>query len=390
MSRVFALARGLFVLTALYSAALHAQFEGSVKVVPKEPSKTTSTLPLDPSRQERDSAESKKNAQEAQMRLEAAEKKRAALNAQQQRERAAADLKARLEREFPPGRHFKDCEDCPVLVVIPAGSFDMGSPAGEKGRTKDEGPIHRVTIAQRIAMGHVEVTVGQWKAFTRATGYVSYAERNAHGAKGCYAWDVDLGKDAYVQGRQWSKPGYAQTDEHPVVCVSFVDVGAYLKWLSDRTGKVYRLPSDAEWEYAARAGSQSSRPWGEAPDQACRFANVADRSKEPKDLFFLTDKHDCDDGHFYPAPVGSYLPNGFGLQDMIGNVWEWVEDCWNESYGGAPADGSAWKTGECGRRVVRGGSWGSVPDSARSAKRIWDGTGYRSDFLGFRVARTLF
>ncbi|MCK6394558.1 bifunctional serine/threonine-protein kinase/formylglycine-generating enzyme family protein [Zoogloea sp.] len=304
--------------------------------------------------------------------------------------RAAADLKARLELEFPPGRHFKECEDCPVLVVIPSGSFDMGSPAGEKGRQKDEGPIHRVTIAQRFAMGNVEVTVGQWRAFVRATGYVSDAERNAHGGKGCISWDVSRGKDAYVQGRQWGKPSYAQSDEHPVVCVSFDDVGAYLKWLSDRTGKAYRLPSEAEWEYAVRAGSQSSRPWGEARDDACRFANVSDRSKEPKDLFFFSDKHDCDDGHFYPAPVGSYLPNGFGLQDMIGNVWEWVEDCWNESFGGAPADGSAWRTGDCGRRVLRGGAWGSGPDVARSANRNGDFSGYRFDVIGFRVARTLF
>jgi len=285
----------------------------------------------------------------------------------------------------PPGTVFRDCPACPEMVVIRAGEFSMGSPASEEGRGKDEGPQHQVRIGKAFALGRKELTVGEFGRFVQASGYRTSAEKDA--GKGCYAWDKGDGKWDWRAGRKWSEPGYAQGEQQPVACVSWDDARAYVQWLAKETGQGYRLPSEAEWEYAARAGGKTARPWGENPKDACSHANVADNttyegtSWEPK--------HDCSDGYWFPAPVASYQANRFGLYDMLGNVWEWVQDCYQDSYTGAPADGSAREGGKCEVRVLRGGSWNDDPRIARSANRSGGAPAFRSFDSGFRLARTL-
>jgi formylglycine-generating enzyme required for sulfatase activity len=180
-----------------------------------------------------------------------------------------------------------------------------------------------------------------------------------------------------------------------VIDVNHDQAVGYLNWLAKKTGKKYRLLSEAEWEYVARAGSNEAYYWGNAPDLACQFANVANartKAKYNNQFHGLYDKYppfDCEDGYTETAPKGSFEPNAFGLYDMLGNVWEWVEDCYNQTYDGAPADGSAWATGDCSRRVARGGGWGSRPPMVRSAYRLRYEPSDRFNFLGLRVARTL-
>lgn len=171
------------------------------------------------------------------------------------------------------------------------------------------------------------------------------------------------------------------------MCVDWNAEQAFVQWLSKRSGQSYRLPSEAEWEYAARAGSRGLRHWGNGETEACRYANVADRTA--KRIYRAWSIFDCDDGYVNTAPVRRYSANSFGLHDMLGNVWEWTEDCWNSSYQGAPSSGVAWTTGDCSRRVVRGGSWGHTPAIARSAGRFNADPMLRSIDQGFRVARTL-
>ena len=269
--------------------------------------------------------------------------------------------------------------------MIPPGEFTMGSPEGEAGREKDEGPQHRVKIGKAFALGQTEVTVGEFRRFVGASGHRTSAEQDA--GRGCFAWDKSDKKWDWRAGRNWREPGYAQGERHPVACVSWEDARAYVQWLGQQTGKGYRLPSEAEWEYVARAGSTSARPWGEDPKGACAYANVADTttyegiSWEPK--------HECSDGHWFAAPVATYKANAFGLYDMMGNMWEWVQDCYHDSYAGAPTEGSAWEAGKCEARVLRGGSWNDRPQVVRSAIRNRVSPSNRLDYLGFRVSRTL-
>ena len=169
--------------------------------------------------------------------------------------------------------------------------------------------------------------------------------------------------------------------------MSWEDAQAYVGWLSRESGAEYRLLSEAEWEYAARGGTETARYWGEGETEQCRHANGADAAAKQK--YHRWTVVECDDGHVHTAPVGSYTRNGFGLSDVLGNVGEWVEDCWNDSYAGAPADGTAWKQGNCYYRVLRGGSWINDPRNRRSANRHWSTTGDRGSNVGFRVARSL-
>jgi len=311
----------------------------------------------------------------------------------QAEERARAQAAA-VVREAPraaprPGTVFQDCPDCPRMVVIPAGAFTMGSPASEAGRGMDEGPQRQVSIAQPFALGRNEVTVAEFRRFAEETGYRTDAERDAR-AQGCSGF---IYTDPLAAGlaspalTSWRSPGLAQAESHPVLCVSWNDARAYAQWLSKKTGKRYRLPTEAEWEYAARAGGPAARYWGDDPLQACRFANVADRSRFQ--AWGFGQKHECTDGHYFTAPAGGYAPNRFGLHDMLGNVWEWTEDCWNAGYAGAPADGTAWLAGDCAQRVCRGGSWSTVPRFARSAARHKDTAGHRDNLTGFRLARAV-
>ena len=276
------------------------------------------------------------------------------------------------------GDRFRDCPECPEMVVLPAGSYRMGSPSYEQGRHDDEGPVHEVVIAAPFAIGVYEVTVAEFRRFVDETGY----------SAGSSCWTYEDGEVKDRADRGWRNPGFGQSGRHPVACVSWNDAQAYATWLSQETGEEYRLPSESEWEYAARAGTATARPWEEGESGQCRHANGADASAKDR-YSSWSGSVACRDGHVHTAPVGSFAANGWGLHDMLGNVWEWTEDCWNDSYAGAPSDGSVWEYGNCAGRVLRGGSWGSGPSDLRAASRGWGTTGNRNDYLGFRVARTL-
>ena len=281
----------------------------------------------------------------------------------------------RREEERRAGRQFRDCVRCPEMVVVPPGTYMMGSSWWEAGWFDDEVPMHWVKIAHPFAVGVYEVTRGEFGRFVSATGR----------SMGNSCWTHEDGEWEKRAGKSWRNPGFRQTEAHPVVCVSWDDAKAYVGWLSKKTGKEYRLLSESEWEYVARAGTKTPCYWGESVWSQCRYANGADEASGD----FGWGKAPCDDGYARTSPVGTFSPNRWKLRDVLGNVWEWVEDCWNGSYHGAPTDGSAWESGDCGVRVMRGGSWGSGPRYLRSANRGWTTTGFRPYRVGFRVARTL-
>ena len=248
------------------------------------------------------------------------------------------------------GTRFRDCLKCPELVVVPSGSFMMGAPPGESGRGDDEGPMHEVTIGYPIAVGVYEVTFGEWDACADGGG--------------CGGYQPD--DEGWGGGN------------HPVINVNWNNAKAYVRWLSRKTGEEYRLLSEAEWEYVARAGTTTPFHTG---------ATIS------------TERANYNGNHTYGSSrkgryirktveVGSFPANRLGLHDVHGNVWEWVEDCYSDGYEGAPTDGSAWEW-NCGRRVLRGGSWYGGPGYLRSAYRNWSTTSLRDDDAGIRVARTL-
>lgn len=275
------------------------------------------------------------------------------------------------------GKIFRDCPTCPEMVVIPSGSFAMGSPGSEAGRDDDEGPVHRVNVAA-FALGKTEVTRGQFAAFVKKTEY----------SAGDKCWTLDGGKVEERDGN-WQELHYAQDDSYPVGCLNWKDAQAYTEWLSRMTGKKYRLPTEAEWEYAARGNTRTARYWGDKPDEACTYANVADKTAQAQIRGASSwSVHKCSDGFDYTAPTGSFEANAFGLKDMLGNVWEWTEDSYHDSYEGAPTDGSAWQ-GDGAKRVLRGGSWNNAPRNVRAAVRNGYKPKLRFSFFGFRVARKL-
>jgi len=262
------------------------------------------------------------------------------------------------------------------FVYIPPGTFMMGSPSGEAGRNDDEGQ-HRVTLTKGFYMQTTEVTVGQWRAFVRETGYRSEAEKG----DGAWIWlDKKWEKKA---GYYWDNPGFEQTDKHPVTCVSWNDTHAFIKWLNEKGDKTYRLPTEAEWEYACRAGTKTARFWGDDPDEACKYANVADLT-EWNGKHWIT-KHNCNDRHWFPSPAGSFRSNSWGLYDMLGNVWEWCED-WHDTdyYKKSPKQNPKGPTHGT-YRVLRGGSWDYYPRGVRCAYRGRADPDYRSNYIGFRV-----
>ena len=252
------------------------------------------------------------------------------------------------------GEVFRDCPHCPEMVVVPSGSFMVGS--------DDEGPGHRVTIGSPFAVGVHEVTRGEFGRFVSAPGRSM--------GNFCWTW---LSAREFSGVWSWRHPGFPQTDSHPVVCVNWEDARAYVQWLSRETGESYRLLSESEWEYVARAGTVTRYWWG---DDIGRNRANCDGCGSRRD----------DDR---TTPVGSFAANRFGLFDVHGNVWEWVQDCWNDSYAGAPGDERAWERGKCSRRVLRGGSWFDPPWYLRSAYRLRVDPGVRYGSAGFRVARTL-
>ncbi|MCS6766625.1 MAG: formylglycine-generating enzyme family protein [Candidatus Protistobacter heckmanni] len=279
-----------------------------------------------------------------------------------------------LEKERPA----QDCTTCPRMVKLPAGSFVMGSPEDEAGRQWSEGPQRRVSVAS-FSLSETEVTVAQFAAFVVDTGYIAAGE--------CLGWEgVRFG---YSANLKWNNPGFTQSDQHPAVCLSWADAKAYVTWLADKTGKHYRLPNEAEWEYAARAGVSRLPEVEEGEtDGICAGANVVDKTfKTSMAVAPDWDVYNCADGVVRTAKVGSYKPNAFGLYDMVGNVWEWVEDCWHYNYLGAPSKGRAWSEKKCTLHVQRGGGWGdSKLGGARPASRSNDAVAERSVYTGFRVA----
>jgi formylglycine-generating enzyme required for sulfatase activity len=286
---------------------------------------------------------------------------------------------------FAPGKVFrdrlKDGSLGPEMVWIPAGRFRMGDIQGSG--SSDEKPVHLVNVKQ-FAMGKYEVTVGEFQRFVNATGYKTDAEKGG----GCYMYDGNNWKA--VKHVNWRNPNFSQNDNHPVVCVSWNDATAYVKWLSQQTGKPYRLPTEAEWEYATRAGTKTSRYWGNDPNHACRYANVHDKTSKKENGFRWT-HHNCTDGYANTAPVGSFKSNAFGLFDMLGNAWEWMADLWHENYNSAPTDGSVWrKGGDSSLRVVRSGAWNTSPRYVRVSYRVgwWQVYRYSYNYVGFRLART--
>lgn len=275
----------------------------------------------------------------------------------------------------------------PQLVVIPVGDFDMGSPQGERGRREHEGPQHRVRIARAFALARTETTVADFRRFVRASGYVTDAERAGNSS----VYDEKSGRIATRAGVDWRRDylGEEARADDPVLHVSFNDAQAYAAWLSERTGRAYRLPSEAEFEYALRAGTTTRFWWGNGNPLRVvgNYTGDGDRSRTGRAWTRAFPRYS--DGHFGPAPAATYPANAFGVFDMNGNVSEWVEDCWHDSYLRAPDDGSAWVNRGCARRVVRGGSWGSASEQFRSAYRTPSPPDVRSARIGFRVARDL-
>jgi formylglycine-generating enzyme required for sulfatase activity len=277
-----------------------------------------------------------------------------------------------------PGTSFRDCPQCPELVVVPGGEFVMGSGKEEKFREPDEEPAHPVRVPGAVAVGKFEVTRAQYAAYVRETGREH--KPGCHSTRG--------GRFQKNPRANWQNPGFEQKDDEPVVCVSWDDAHAYLAWLSGKAGKSYRLLNESEWEYAARAGSKGRHHWAETDDAAaCRYASVADTSI--KGFSPGMPMFQCSDGFVHTAPVGRFPANAFGIHDMLGNAWEWVEDCWNEGYAGAPELAQARLSGFCNERVFRGGAWNSKPATVRVAYRDRESKDERHDNLGFRVARSL-
>lgn len=299
-------------------------------------------------------------------------------------------LAAGAQAKDPLPRDLADCETCPEMVALPGGSFTMGVPRGEeeregvpadlRGRSE---PQRRVAIAPGLAMSRMPVTRGQFAAFVAATNHQT--------APGCWTF-VNTGATYEYQERpdlSWRDPGFEQGDDHPVVCVSWQDAAAYAAWLARSTARPYRLPSEAEWEYAARAGTTTARYWGDHAIGACENGNVLDLTLmrllnlDPRPQFTFR----CNDLYAYTSPVGSFRPNAFGLYDMLGNVWQWMQDCLNPSLEGQPADGSPRLYGDCESRPLRGGSWGHLPWTVRAGNRMQGQATNRYTFAGIRVVR---
>jgi formylglycine-generating enzyme required for sulfatase activity len=300
---------------------------------------------------------------------------------------------ARLYASYSPGQIVTDKfldrhGNAPPLVVIPTGSFTMGAPAGESGARASEQPQRQVSIDTGFALGRDDVSVGEFRAFVDDSGYATDAEKA--GASSIY--DETTGRMIDRRGITWRDDylGNVADDDLPVIHVSWNDAVAYAQWLSARTGKRYRLPSEAEFEYALRAGSSTRYPWGDGnpPRVLDNFTGDGDRSPKLKRSWAKAFRR-YDDGYWGPAPIGKFPPNAFGLIDIDGNVSEWVADCWHDNYTRAPVDSSAWMNPGCAEHVIRGGSWGSAPDQVRSAYRISAPSNTRSARVGIRVARDL-
>jgi len=308
-----------------------------------------------------------------------------------------AQLRRRLEEAriyggFKPGQvirdHFQNQINwTPDTVVILAGSFIMGSSAYEKGRMDNEGPQHRVTFRRGFAIGQREVSVKEFRAFVKETGYRTDAER----LRSSTVYDQHSGRLTMRDRVNWKMnfEGEKASDDDPVLHVSWNDANAYCDWLARGTGKPYRLPSEAEFEYALRGGKNTVYWWGDdSPSRVVEnITGEGDISNSRRN--WSTSFQGYSDKFWGPAPVGSFEPGPFGLYDIGGNVGEWVRDCWHDTYMRAPVDGSAWINPGCKLRVIRGGYWASSPEQTRSAFRLSAKPDSHGARIGFRIARNL-
>ncbi|MDP9065070.1 MAG: bifunctional serine/threonine-protein kinase/formylglycine-generating enzyme family protein [Pseudomonadota bacterium] len=283
-----------------------------------------------------------------------------------------------LDRRAPAtavetGAVTRDCPICPQMTLLPGGRFQQGDAALKPNAQPFALPQHEVTIARGLAMSSNDVTVDEFRQFAAAT---------RRDMMGCTTYD---GRWTYRPEADWDSPGFAQTEQHPVTCVSWNDAQAYAAWLGAQSGHAYRLPSSSEWEYAARAGAANDEPWGSNPATACVYANVADQTALQR--YPGWEVFPCLDRFVYTAPVGSFASNQFGLHDLLGNVFEWVEDCWYDDYRDAPADGSARTSAGCIEHEMRGGSWFTNPQYVSVTYRNRFPADYRSSSVGFRLVR---
>ncbi len=302
-------------------------------------------------------------------------------------DRKSEPLSAIEECALKTGDVFRECEQCPPMVVLPSGKVLMGSPDGEQdrdmNRDTNEGPQRVVSFGTPFAMAKFETTVGDFRRFVEETG---------HRAAACAT--LEKGKEGQADDRSWHNPGYEQDAAHPVSCVNWRDASAYVQWLSARTKKMYRLPSEAEWEYGARA-TTSAHPsprfsFGNDAQDMCRHGNVADdAARNGIEGASRWTVFPCDDGYAYTAPAGSFAANAFDLNDMHGNLWEWPADCYDDSNDSVPESGSARDGGACAYRALRGGSFSGDPHILRSGYRFKVNAGIRNATFGFRVARSV-
>ncbi len=322
-------------------------------------------------------------------------------------------------QDKPPLSRFKDCDSCPEMVVLPAGEYVMGATGHEEkdifiGHVPAEHPAHKVSIGYRFAIGRFEVTTGEFDAYVRELGVkvggtcgIRLMEKGPLARKFTGTRHPDDGKDnmgpfhVFITDGSYAQPGLPVSSRQPAVCVSRLEIIAYLDWLGTRTGRAYRLPSEAEWEYAARAGTATIGFWGDNFAHACKYANFGDR----KSGYQAGMAAPCAESVSpdWTAEVGSYAPNPWGLYDMAGNVQELIADCWHDSYAGAPSDGSVWSEPDCSLFVARGGDYELLHISMRASERLFygyvpeesvvEGNGAgengRSNVMGFRVAVSL-
>ncbi len=299
---------------------------------------------------------------------------------------------ARVYGGYEPGQTFSDRfvdrgGKSPLMVVLPVGHFQMGSPDDEPGRLDFESPRHRVSIESGFALARTEVSVAEFRDFINATGFQTEAQRTGTAS----VYDQKTGRMHDMRGADWQRnyAGDKAKSSDPVVNVSWNDATAYADWLSQRTGHSYRLPSEAEFEYALRGGTSTRYWWGDGSPKRVVENLTGSGDQGNSGRKWIRSFSDYRDGFWGTSPVGKFLPNPFGLYDMGGNVSEWVADCWHDNYTRAPNDGSAWINPGCSARVVRGGSWGSAPEQNRSAYRVAGSAEIRSGRVGFRVAREL-
>lgn len=309
---------------------------------------------------------------------------------------ASVELRQRIDLVshyglFRPGQVFtdglRDGSRGPVLVVVPHGAFRMGAPEGEADAKPAEQPQHEVHLERGFAMARNEITIGEFGRFVAATNFVPRATQRGHSM----AYDARSGNFVRGSGIDWRSgyDGQPANPDMPVIHVTARDAEAYAAWLSDQTGAHYRLPSEAEFEYALRAGRATRFPWGAGAPPAGSENLTGALDVSPQGRHWANAFAGYGDGGWGPVPAGSLAANAYGLHDMAGNVSEWVADCWHEGYRRAPATGAAWVNPGCRNRMYRGGSWASAPAQSRAAWRSAGGVDVTNARVGFRLVRQL-